>query len=341
MDQEGDPHRRPVRVQQPVGDPVDGEAHVVLRDDPPRHADPGDVDGAAEAVRAEGRPAGHVGALRPAVRPRRGRPAGRLPAVRQAVRRRRLGRRAAGRRRGRAAPRLRRERHLPVAPATGRRAARPVHPLHRLRPADPARPLRPVGTAARPLHDGRRRRVRRGAPDADRHDADDQLVLRLGVQLVRGAAPGRRVAPDRLRQRLPRLPGDVAALPLPVARRRQPALVDLLRGDEAADAGEPRLDAVLRDRRLVASLRRQARRVRGDRPPALPGRRVRGVLRHPPRPPRRRGVGSSSATASPTTPCARRSRRCSQATRSTSSPTCSGSASSVGVPSDAARPRHR
>ena len=72
--------------------------------------------------------------------------------------------------------------------------------------------------------------------DARRHDADDQLVLRLGLQLVRGAAPGRDVAPDRLRQRLPRLAGDVAALPLPVAGRRQPALVDLLRGDEAADA---------------------------------------------------------------------------------------------------------
>ena len=84
----------------------------------------------------------------------------------------------------------------------------------------------------------------------DRHDADDQLVLRVGVQLVRGAAPGRHLAPDRLRQRLPRLAGDVAALPLPVARGGQPAVVDLLRGDEAPDADQPRLGAVLRDRRL-------------------------------------------------------------------------------------------
>ena len=65
-----------------------------------------------------------------------------------------------------AAPGLRRERYLPVAPATGRRAARPVHPLHRLRPADPTRALRPVGAAARSLHDRRRRRPRRPAPDA-------------------------------------------------------------------------------------------------------------------------------------------------------------------------------
>ena len=154
--------------------------------------------------------AGHARALRPAVRSRRGRPAGRLSAVHQALRRRRLGGCAAGRRRGRAAPRLRRERHVPVASAAGCRAARPVHSLHRLRPADPARPLRPVGAAARPLHDGRRRGDRRRAPDTRRHDADDQLVLRVGVQLVRGAAPERRVAADRLRQRLPRLAGDVA-----------------------------------------------------------------------------------------------------------------------------------
>ena len=44
------------------------------------------------------------------------------------------------------------------------------------------------------------------------------------------------VVPDRLRQRLPRHPGDLAALPLPVAGQGQPALVDLLRRDQAADA---------------------------------------------------------------------------------------------------------
>ena len=54
------------------------------------------------------------------------------------------------------------------------------------------------------------------------------------------------MAPDRLRQPLPRLAGDVAALPLPVAGEGQPALVDLLRGDQAADAADARLGAVLR-----------------------------------------------------------------------------------------------
>ncbi len=173
-------------------------------------------------------------------------------------------------------------------------------------------PLRPVGAAARPLHDGRRRGVRRGAPDPGRHDVDDQLVLRLGVQLVRSAAAERRVATDRLRQRLPGFAGDIAALPLPVARRRQSALVDLLRGDEAADAGQPRLVAVLRDRRLRRALRRQAGRLRRDRPAALPGGRVRGVLRHSPRPPRCRRVGVLRRRASPTGPSARRSKRCSR-----------------------------
>ena len=40
MDQEGRADGRPLRVQQPVGDPVDGEAHVLLRHDAPRHAHP-------------------------------------------------------------------------------------------------------------------------------------------------------------------------------------------------------------------------------------------------------------------------------------------------------------
>ena len=136
-----------------------------------------------------------------------------------------------------------------------------------------------------------RRRARRPAPDADRHDADDQLVLRVGVQLVRGAAPGRAVEPDRLRQRLPRLAGDVAALPLPVARRGQPAVVDLLRGDEAADAGQPRLGAVLRDRR-----HRRARTPRSS----APTRRSPGSGSRP---------TSSSRSARPTSPTSTRSCR--------------------------------
>ena len=161
----------------------------------------------AEGVRAQAGPRHHARALRQAVRPRRGRRPRRLPDVRQAVRRRRLGRRQSGRRRRGPAPGLRRERHVPVAPATSRRSARPVRPLHRLRPADPLRPLRPVGTAARPLHDGRRRHPGRPAPDADRHHDDDQLVLRLGVQLLRGAAPGRR-------------PGTRSTSPTPAPTRR-------------------------------------------------------------------------------------------------------------------------
>ena len=56
VDQEGRPDGRAVRVQQPVGHPVDGEAHVVLRHDASRHADPGDVDRPAEGLRVQARP---------------------------------------------------------------------------------------------------------------------------------------------------------------------------------------------------------------------------------------------------------------------------------------------
>ena len=88
-----------------------------------------------------------------------------------------------------------------------------------------------------------------GRAGARGHDADDQRLLRLGLQLLRGAGAGRGLVSDRLRQRLPRQPGDLAALPLPVADQGQPALVDLLRRDRAQDAQEPRLGAVLRHRR--------------------------------------------------------------------------------------------
>ena len=92
-----------------------------------------------------------------------------------------------------------------------------------------------------PLHDRYTADAwRRSPPTRRRCSRDttlhDQRVLRLGLQLVRGAAQGRRLAPDRLRQPVPRLAGDVAALPLPVAGEGEPPLVDLLRRDQAADA---------------------------------------------------------------------------------------------------------
>ena len=62
-------------------------------------------------------------------------------------------------------------------------------------------------------------------------------------------AQGRRLVSDRLRQRLPGQPGDLAALPLPLADQGEPALVDLLRRHRPQDAQEPRLGAVLRRRR--------------------------------------------------------------------------------------------
>ncbi len=129
----------------------------------------------------------------------------------------------------RAAARLRRTAARADEPAEGRSALRLVRALRRARAADPLRELRPVGAAARPLHASTRFPRRRGPLGARGHDADHQRLLRLGLQLLRGAAQGRRLAPDRLRQRLSRQPGHLAALPLPLADQGEPALVDLLR----------------------------------------------------------------------------------------------------------------
>ena len=94
---------------------------------------------------------------------------------------------------------------------------------------------------------------------------------------------------------------------------RQPRLGAVLRRSPTADLPTPRSCAA------YAAIARRA----------VPDRRVRVVLRHPPRPPRRGGVGVLRRRRGHATPCARRSPRCSRATRSTSSPSCSGSASSA------------
>ena len=218
----------------------------------------------------------------------------RLPAVHEAVRRRRLARGHAGSTtRRRCARRYeesgKRVMHLQAAVAP----VRPLRALHRLRPADALRALRPRRAAARPLHDGDGLHLRRRGGAPARHDAHDQRVLRLGLQLVRVAAQGRRLAPDRLREPVPRLAGHVAALPLPVAGEGVHPLVDLLRGHQAHDAQEPRLGAVLRDRaRRDLPVPREARALRArSRDERFETDALRGVLRQAPGAPRRGRVG--------------------------------------------------
>ena len=189
VDQEGRRDGRPVRVQQPVVDPGQREAHQLLRHDGARPADPRHLDGAAQGVRATRRPRCDAHPLRADLRPRRGRRPTRLPDVHEALRRRRLGGRQPGRRRGRSARRLRGQRHLRDAPAEGRRSARPVRALPGVRAPAAHHPLRPDGAAARPLHGRRWRDQRRRTVAAQRHHAAHQQLLRLGLQLVRGAAP--------------------------------------------------------------------------------------------------------------------------------------------------------
>ena len=80
-----------------------------------------------------------------------------------------------------------------------------------------------------------------GQIGAGGHDAHDQQLLRLGLQLVRGAAQGRYLASDRLRQCLSGFAGHLAALPFPLADQGQCAVVTFLRRHEAAHAPQSRL----------------------------------------------------------------------------------------------------
>ena len=172
----------------------------------------------------------------------------RLPDVHEAVRRRWMARRQPDRRRG-GAPK----------PATSESGKLVMHLQNAVRPVRLFRELHWLGPQTHlvrydpsaPLHD--RYTMNKGfVPDASRaaprYDSHHQRVLRLGLQLLRGAAQRWSLVPDRLRQPVPRLAGHVAALPLPLARHGQSALVDLLCGDQATRCARPRLGALLRDR---------------------------------------------------------------------------------------------
>ena len=145
---------------------------------------------------------------------------------------------------------------------------------------------------------------RRGGLRPPGHDAHHQHLLRLGLQLVRGAAQGWRLSPDRFRQRLPRLAGDLAPLPLPVAGDGGGALGDLLRRHRPQDAEDARLGSVLRGRRRGSLAAREARTLRRDRGRAARARPLRGVLRRSTSPTSTRSPGSSSAPSEPRKRCA-------------------------------------
>ena len=157
------------------------------------------------------------------------------------------------------------------APADGGRAVRPAScaaSASGRRPAlvhyDPAAPLHDRYT----MDDGVDRRRRRAAPE--RHDADDQRVLRLGLQLVRGAAQGRR-------------PGTRSTSPTPAPTRRSRRCTTTSRGwcsrtcAGRSSARRPSgrcaqtldWEPFLRDRRRGRPVRARSCRVRRDRPRAV------------------------------------------------------------------------
>ena len=249
VDQEGHRAERPLRVQQPVVDPGEREAHDLLRDDAARAAGPRHLDAAAEGLRADRRPAADAHALRALfdlgpIGAQLGYPLFMKPYdgggwVGVSKVDDEAGLRAAYEESGTKLM------HLQAAVIPYERFVRCIGlgPQTRVVNYDPAAPLHDRYRMDRDFLDAGAAGRARG------HHADDQRVLRLGLQLLRGAAARRRLAPDRLRQRLPGLAGDVAALPLPVADQGEPALGDLLRRDATPRAPQPRLGAVLRDRR--------------------------------------------------------------------------------------------
>ena len=96
---------------------------------------------------------------------------------------------------------------------------------------------------------------------------DDQRVLPVGVQFLRGAGQGRRRLSDRLRQRLPGRRRDVAALLLPVGDAGAREMDGVLPGERAPAPSRPRHPFLLRGgRSRRPQLRAEARRV----PPAWP-----------------------------------------------------------------------
>ena len=95
---------------------------------------------------------------------------------------------------------------------------------------------------------------------------------------TRRACGTRSTSPTRARTA-----GDLAPPPLPMAGSGQPALGALQRGDEAEEAAQPGLVAVLRDRGRPGQLRGEARSVRGHQRGADGHCGVRRVLRGAPR----------------------------------------------------------
>ena len=97
-----------------------------------------------------------------------------------------------------------------------------------------------------------------GRTGGDHHRPDGERLLPLGVQLLRDVDPGRHGAADRLRQRLPRRRGHLAALLLPLGDEVVGQVDRLLRGDR------PEGQAACGHRPLVRGRRRPGAGLRGQ-----------------------------------------------------------------------------
>ena len=172
-----------------------------------------------------------------------------LPAVHEAVRRWRLARGVADQGREGADRGVRRVRRDADAPAEVRRAVRRVRPRPDHRPGDDGDALPARRADARPVRRRLRLPVTGRRSGGDHHRPDRERVLPLGVQLLRDARAGRHGAADRLRQRLPRRGGHLAALLLPVGHAGAGEVGRLLRRDRPQGQAARRSDAVVRGRR--------------------------------------------------------------------------------------------
>ncbi len=177
-----------------------------------------------------------------------------------------------------------------------------VHPQPLDRAADEGHALRPRGPRPLPLPG---RPTTSSTPELEREVGVISRIVNAFFRwefnscetIVKDATR----PPDRLRERLARHRPRQPPLPLPLGDPLARRLVRVLLGERPLDAPEPAHARVLRGRRpRRPRLRGEAGALRRAGRHLLPGRRVRGVPRSRPPPPRRADASTTSRARSST-----------------------------------------